>query len=132
MNRELLSALQKLLGKDSVLHKGEQLLLYEYDGSVEQAGPDCVVFPRNTEDVVQIVKLANRYHTPLVGRGAGTGLSGGALAREGGILAVFSQMNRILEIDVENRRAVVQPGVVNMEVSRATKQFGLHFAPDPS
>lgn len=132
MNRELLAALQKQLGKDSVLHKREELLLYEYDGSVEQAGPDCVVFPRDTEDVVQIVQLAKRYHTPLVGRGAGTGLSGGALAREGGILVVFSRMNRILEIDVENRRAIVQPGVVNMEVSRATKQFGLHFAPDPS
>ena len=60
-------------------------------------------------------KLSNRYQTPLVGRGAGTGLSGGALARQGGILVVFSRMNRILEIDVENRRAVVQPGVVNLD-----------------
>src|SRR5579862_1570049 len=121
MNRELLSALQKLLGKNSVLHKREELLLYEYDGSVEQAGPDCVVFPQNTEDVVQIVQLANRFRTPLVGRGAGTGLSGGALAREGGVLVVFSRMNRILEVDVENRRAVVQPGVVNFELSRAVE-----------
>ena len=132
MNRELVAALEKQLGKNGVLSKAEELLLYEYDGSVEQAGPDCVVFPRSTEDVVQIAQLANRFHTPLVGRGAGTGLSGGALAREGGILVVFSGMNRILEIDVENRRAIVQPGVVNFEVSRAVKQFGLHFAPDPS
>jgi glycolate oxidase len=132
MNRELLRGLQKQLGKEAVLSSPEELLLYEYDGSVEQSRPDCVVFPRSTEDVIHIVQLANQFHTLLVGRGAGTGLSGGALARQGGILVVFSRMNRILEIDVENRRALVQPGAVNMEVSRAVKQFGLHFAPDPS
>ena len=92
----------------------------------------CVVFPRNTEDVVEIVQLANRYETPLVGRGAGTGLSGGALARHGGIVVVFSRMNRILEVDVENQRATVQPGVVNLDLSAAVAHTGLHFAPDPS
>ena len=71
--------------------------------SVEQARPECVVFPRSTEDVTAIVELANRYETPIVARGAGTGLSGGALARKGGILLGFSRMNRILEIDGENQ-----------------------------
>jgi glycolate oxidase len=132
MNRELLHALERLLGRDAVLSSRDDLLLYEYDGSVESARPQCVVFPRSTEDVVEIVRLANRYNTPIVGRGAGTGLSGGALAREGGVLIVFSGMNRILEIDVENRRAVVQPGVVNLELSRAIEKERLHFAPDPS
>ena len=94
--------------------------------------PLCVVFPRATEDVVAIVKLANQYETPLVGRGAGTGLSGGALARQGGIVTVFSRMNRILEVDVENQRATVQPGVVNSDLSVAVAHTGLHFAPDPS
>ena len=96
---------KKTLGADAVLHAPEDLLLYEYDGSVEIAKPECVVFPGTTEDVVAIVQIANRYKTPVVGRGAGTGLSGGALARQGGIITVFSRMNRILEIDVENQRA---------------------------
>jgi len=132
INRELVRVLERLLGRDRALSSAEDLVLYEYDGSVEIARPQCVVFPRTTEDVVGIVRLANQYKTPMVGRGAGTGLSGGALAREGGVMLVFSQMNRILEIDYENRRAVVQPGVVNAELSRVVAHAGLHFAPDPS
>jgi glycolate oxidase len=132
VNHKLIHDLKRILGKESVLHEKEDLILYEYDGSVEVARPDCVVFPRSTEEVVRIVEIANRYQTPLVGRGAGTGLSGGALARKGGILCVFSRMNRILEIDIENQRAVVQPGVVNLDLSRAVEHAGLHFAPDPS
>ena len=132
MDLRLLNELKRLLGPDGVLHEPEDLLLYEYDGSIEVARPDCVVFPRTTEDVVGIVNLANQYETPLVGRGAGTGLSGGALARQGGIVIAFSRMNRILEIDVENQRATVQPGVVNLDLSIAVAHRGLHFAPDPS
>jgi glycolate dehydrogenase FAD-linked subunit len=132
MEKELLQKLESFLGRDSVLAKSEDLLLYEYDGSVELARPDCVVFPRGRDDVVRIVQLANRHQVPLVGRGAGTGLSGGALARHGGIMMVFSRMNRILDIDIENQRAVVQPGVVNFDLTRAVEHAGLHFAPDPS
>jgi glycolate oxidase len=132
MNLQLLRDLKKLLGSDAVLHEKEDLLLYEYDGSIEVARPNCVVFPRSTEHVIGIVKLANQYQTPIVGRGAGTGLSGGALARHGGILIVFSRMNRILAIDIENQRATVQPGVVNADLSAAVASAGLHFAPDPS
>src|SRR5271163_1492994 len=132
MKTELLRDLKSLLGDAAVLHRPEELLLYEYDGSVEIARPTCVVFPRTTAEVQRIVQLANQYHTPLIGRGAGTGLSGGALARNGGILTVFSRMNRIIEIDAENQRATVQPGVVNADVSVAVAHLGLHFAPDPS
>ncbi len=132
MDKKLVRELEQVLGKDAVLWKTEDLMLYEYDGSVEQARPECVVFPRSTRDVVQIVLLANRFQVPLVGRGAGTGLSGGALARHGGILLVFSRMNRILELDFENQRAVVQPGVVNLDLTRAVEHAGLYFAPDPS
>jgi glycolate oxidase len=131
-NSRLLHDLKARLGSDAVLHAPEDLLLYEYDGSVEFAKPECVVFPRTTADVVNIVKIANLYKTPLVGRGAGTGLSGGALARHGGIITVFSRMNKILEIDVENQCARVQPGVVNSDLSLAVVHSGLHFAPDPS
>jgi len=115
-----------------VLSQKEDLLLYEYDGSVEKACPELVVFPHTTEHVSRIVKMAAKYQVPIVGRGAGTGLSGGALARGGGVMLVFARMNKILELDVENRRAVVQPGVVNMDITRAVEHAGLHFAPDPS
>ena len=132
MRRAVIRDLEKLLGTSGVLSTPEDLLLYEYDGSVEEAHPDAIVFPRQKQDVVEIVRLANRYDLPLVGRGAGTGLSGGALARRGGIVVVFSRMNHILEIDAENQRAVVEPGVVNLDLSRATERYGLYFAPDPS
>jgi glycolate oxidase len=131
-DRRVIRELKHLLGQENVLHEAEDLLMYEYDGSVELARPDCIVFPRSTPDVVGIVQIANRYGVPLVGRGAGTGLSGGALAREGGIVVVFSRMNRILAIDTENQRAVVQPGVVNLDLTRAAEPAGLYFAPDPS
>jgi glycolate dehydrogenase FAD-linked subunit len=132
MKPRLLRDLKKLLGSDAVLDKPEELLLYEYDGSVETGRPDCVVFPRSAADVVGVVQLARRHRTPLVGRGAGTGLSGGAIARHGGIITSFARMNRILEIDAENQIARVQPGVVNSDLSAAVDGLGLHFAPDPS
>jgi len=107
-------------------------MLYEYDGSVETARPDCVVFPRATNEVVEIVRLAARDGVPIVGRGAGTGLSGGAIARHGGMVVSFARMNRILAVDAGNQRATVQPGVVNSDLSAAVEPLGLHFAPDPS
>ncbi len=132
MDSQLIQELKSLLGPSNVRNAPEDLLLYEYDGSVEIARPDCVVFPQTTSEVAGIVGVARRSGTPIVGRGAGTGLSGGALARQGGIVIVFSRMNRILEIDIPNQRAIVQPGVVNADLSAAVAQRKLHFAPDPS
>ncbi|MBI3663463.1 MAG: FAD-binding protein [Acidobacteria bacterium] len=132
MDPKIIRELQEILGKRSVLSAHEDLMMYEYDGSIEVARPDVVVFPKTTPDVVRIVQLANRHQVPITSRGAGTGLSGGALARQGGILIVFSRMNKILEIDLENQRAVVQPGVVNLDITRAVEHAGLYFAPDPS
>jgi len=132
MPASLLRELNSLLGSSNVLHKIEDLVLYEYDGSVEKARPDLVVFPHTTEDVSQIVKLAAKHNVPIVGRGSGTGLSGGALARGGGVMIVFARMNRILELDLENARAVVQPGVVNLDITRAVEHAGVYSAPDPS
>jgi glycolate oxidase len=132
MNSRLLRELKKLLGPESVLHAPEELLLYEYDGSVETGRPECVVFPRTTAEVAGIVQLARKHKTPIVGRGSGTGLSGGAIARHGGIVTSFARMNRIVEIDAENQFARVQPGVVNSDLSAAVAHLGLHFAPDPS
>ncbi len=121
-----------LLGPRGYLDKPEDLQLYEYDGSQDKARPDIVAFPRSTQDVVALVKLAAEFKLPFVGRGAGTGLSGGAIPRAGGLMIAFSRMNRILEIDLENERAVLQPGVVNLDVTLAVQGQKYFYAPDPS
>jgi glycolate oxidase len=132
IDSSIVRELEAILGRPNVLSAAEELQMYEYDGSVEIGRPDCVVFPADKRQVAKIARLTSRRGVPIVGRGAGTGLSGGALARHGGVQIVFSRMNRILSIDAENRIAVVQPGVVNLELSRAVASMGLHFAPDPS
>src|ERR1051326_6579370 len=123
---------RSLLGPRGYLDERADLALYEYDGGVDKHAPDLVVFPRTTEDVAALVKLAHEFGVPFVGRGAGTGLSGGAIPREGGMMIAFARMNRILEIDLENERAVVQPGVVNLDVTAAVDAAGYFYAPDPS
>src|SRR5580658_4156683 len=121
-----------LVGPRGYLDRPEDLSLYEYDGSVDKARPELVVFPRTTEDVAAIVKITARHGVPIVGRGAGTGLSGGAIPLAGGVMIGFARMNRILEIDIENERAVLQPGVVNLDITLAVQSFGYFYAPDPS
>jgi len=132
INAAITCELHSIVGPRNVLSSAEDLAMYEYDGSVDRARPEIVVFPSHSSEVSQIVKLAVKHDLPIVGRGAGTGLSGGALARGGGIMIAFGRMNRILEIDLENRRAVVQPGVVNFDLTRAVEHAGFYFAPDPS
>jgi glycolate oxidase len=132
MDRSLIRVFENLLSASRVFSRPEDLLLYEYDGSVDLGRPDLVVFPESATEVAQIVKLAARHNLPIVGRGAGTGLSGGALARTGGVMLAFGRMNKILALDLENQRATVQPGVVNFDITRAVEHAGLYFAPDPS
>lgn len=124
--------LYDIAGAKGVLERPDDLALYEYDGSVDKARPEVVVFPRNTAEVAAIVKVAAKYKLPLVGRGAGTGLSGGAIPRAGGIMVAFARMNRIVEIDIPNERATVEPGVVNLDVTAAVAPHGYFYAPDPS
>ena len=124
--------LRKIAGRDAVLDRPEDLMLYEYDAGVRKCTPAAVVFPQTTEHVSQILELASSAGFPVVARGAGTGLSGGAIAPEGGVVLAFARMNRILEVDAENMRAVVQPGVVNQQLSDNVAHLGLYFAPDPS
>ncbi len=124
--------LRKIAGRDAVLDRPEDLMLYEYDAGVRKCTPTAVVFPQNTEHVSQILRLASAGGFPVVARGAGTGLSGGAIAPEGGVVVAFARMHRILEVDVDNMRAVVQPGVVNQQLSENVAHLGLYFAPDPS
>jgi glycolate oxidase len=122
----------RIAGRASVFDRPEDLRLYEYDGGVDKARPDVVVLPATGEQVSAIVKLAAQNGLPLVGRGAGTGLSGGSIPRLGGILVGFARMNRILEIDYANERAVVEPGIVNLDLTNAVQDGGYFFAPDPS
>jgi glycolate oxidase len=122
----------EILGPRGYLDRPEDLTLYEYDGSVDKSRPEMVVFPRTTEEVASIVKTTAEFGIPIVGRGAGTGLSGGAIPRAGGVTIGFARMNRILEIDIANERAVLQPGVVNLDITLAVASFGYFYAPDPS
>ena len=132
MSSSLVESVEKIVGRRGYLYKPEDLASYEYDGSIDKARPDLVAFPQSTEDVVALVKLANQCGVPITGRGAGTGLSGGAIAREGGLMISFARMNRILEIDLPNERAVVEPGVVNLDLTLAVEGDGYFYAPDPS
>jgi glycolate oxidase len=128
----LVRALRDVLGPERVLAHPADLLAYEYDGSVLQAVPDLVVLPASTEEVSAVVRAAGRFGVPLVARGSGTGLSGGAITPVGGIVVSMSRMRRILSIDLDNRTAVVEPGVVNLDITRAVEQDGYFYAPDPS
>ncbi len=128
----LIKELIGIMGLDGVLWRPEDLMLYEYDGLSAMQTPEAVVFPTRTEQVVQMVKLANGRKVPIIPRGAGTGLSGGAVVTSGGIVISFSRMKKILEIDLENQRARVQPGVVNTDLTLAVTDEGYYYAPDPS
>src|SRR6266487_4125459 len=125
--------LEGLLGKGAVLSEPDELLVYESDGlTLFRALADFVVFPRSAEHVAALVKLAGREGMPFVARGAGTGLSGGCLPAEGGLVISLMRMNRVLEVDYENQLAVVEPGLVNLHLSWAVGPKGFYYAPDPS
>ncbi len=132
MTRKVIDELKKAVGARWVLHSREDLLVYEFDGTIEHGAPQVVVVPATVEEVAAAVRIARRHGLPVTARGSGTGLSGGALACEGGVMIVTSRLNRILEIDPENCLAVVEPGVINLDVSGAAAPAGLYYAPDPS
>jgi glycolate oxidase len=134
MDRErLIADLAAAIGSHYVLHRSEELMLYEYDASaLDQAQADVVVVPGSTAEVAACVKIAAAAGVPVVPRGAGTGLSGGSVADTGGLVISTARLDRILRINTADRSALVQPGVVNVELSERAKPYGLHFAPDPS
>ena len=133
MKQEIIHRLKEIVGEAGATDDETELLVYECDAlALFKHRPDAVVFPTTTEQVSAIVRVANEFDLPFLPRGAGTGLSGGAMAAEGGILIELQRMNRILSIDPENQFAVLQPGVVNLDVSRAVAAHGLYYAPDPS
>jgi glycolate dehydrogenase FAD-linked subunit len=128
----LLQRLADALGPDAVKTEPEDLSVYAFDAYTQGRVPKAVVLPKSTIDVSAAVKIAKEFGEPIVARGAGTGLCGGAIPAQGGIVFSFARMNRILELDVRNRRAHVQPGLVNLKLSEQTAHTGLFYAPDPS
>src|SRR5512145_694769 len=125
--------LEALVGPGAVLSDPDELMVYESDGlTLFRALADFVVFPTAAEHVAAIVRLANREQLPFVARGAGTGLSGGCLPAEGGIVLSLMRMNRVLEVDYDNQIAVVEPGLVNLHLSWKVGPKGYYYAPDPS
>jgi glycolate oxidase len=129
----LLRALREQLPDLEILHSSEELRPYECDGlSAYRTAPMMVVLPRDIEQVQKLLRICHQRRVPVVPRGAGTGLSGGALPLEKGVLLVMARFNRILEIDPAGRFARVQPGVRNLAISQAAAPHGLYYAPDPS
>ncbi|MDT7807466.1 MAG: glycolate oxidase [Acidobacteriota bacterium] len=129
----LVKNLRAALSPEQVISEPEELLVYECDGLTHyRHRPRAVVFPASTEEVSEVMRMLSGARVPLVPRGAGTGLSGGALAVGGGVCIELARMRRVLKVDVENRLAVVEAGVVNAHVSRAVARHGLYYVPDPS
>ena len=130
---DLVPVLEGILGAERCLSRQEDLFVYECDGlTSHRQTPSAVVYPKDADEVQQVVRACRAAGVPFVPRGAGTGLSGGALAVDGGVVIECSRMDRIRRVDAENRLAVVEPGVVNADLSKAVAAHGLFYAPDPS
>ncbi len=133
MNPVILAELEQVVGSDGLILEADQLQTYECDALTNfRVVPGAVVLPRTTAQVQKVVRICARHGIPFVARGAGTGLSGGALPAAGGIVISFARMTRILEVDIANQRVTVEPGVINANVTNAVADRGYFFAPDPS
>jgi len=133
LSAAFLRDLERVVGAGGVVTSREGRLTYEADMHTFYKGiPDVVVLPETAHQVAEIVKLCRREHAPVVPRGSGTGIIGGAMAPCGGVMVGMNRMNRILELDFPNRCATVEPGLINLWLSQATRERGYYFAPDPS
>ncbi len=133
MDAKHLDNLSKIVGSDNIYSDKAHLRAYSYDATKTRFEPEAVVFPRDEIDVSKVVKYCNENKIAVTARGAGSGFTGGALPVEGGvILAMEKHMNKILEIDTKNMIAVVQPGVINMQLQKAVEEVGLFYPPDPA
>jgi glycolate oxidase len=130
---DLLHGLRAAVGAANVLSQSAQLQVYECDAyTLERRQPNVVVLPRTTDQVAAVVRLCAQHRVPIIPRGAGTSLSGGVLAVDGGVMIALTRMNRVLDVDARNRRALVEAGCVNAWISRAAAPYDLLYAPDPS
>jgi len=133
MDSSFIARLEQICGSAHVLRDATELLTYESDGLARlRQTPACAVLPGTASEVQQVVRLSRLHNVPFVARGHGTGLSGGALPVANGLLIVLSRLNRILEVDIPNQRITVEPGVINLDVTRRVAPFGYYYAPDPS
>jgi len=123
---------RSIVGDEWFLDTTEDLATYSYDGFLPEFQPDAIVIPGSTNDISRIMRIANREKINITPRGAGTNICGGSVAKKGGLVIAFHRMNRILEIDPENRCAVVQPGVVNADLQKEVARYGLMYPPDPA
>lgn len=132
-SRELLERFREIVGETGMLYERDELLVYECDGyTVAKKSPDVVLFPVNTTQVAAIVRTCNEFDVPFVPRGAGTSLAGGCLPVGGGVMITLTRMNRILEVNLQDRYAMVEPGLVNLHLTQHLSGSGYHYAPDPS
>ena len=133
IDKKHLQVLTSIVTEENIYSDKAHLIAYSYDATRERFEPDAVLFPRNEEDVSEILKYCNEHRIVIVPRGAGSGFTGGALPSSGGIVLGFEKhMNKILEIDMKNMVAIVQPGVINMDLQRAVEEVGLFYPPDPA
>ncbi len=129
---ELVAVLTPLIGRENIAASRADLYAYGYDASIFQGGePGAVVFPDNTEQIAQVVRFAHQHNIPYIARGAGSNISGGTIPIAGCLIIALSRLNRILEIDIPNQRAVVEPGVINLDLKKALAPYGYTYAPDP-
>jgi glycolate oxidase len=130
---KLITRMREIVGAKAVLYQKEDLMAYECDGYVIHKGmAEAVVFPKSTEEVSEVVKYLHDQKIPFIPRGAGTGLSGGAAPMGGEVIISLVRLNKLLQVDYENRRAVVQPGFINLKLSHSIASKGYYYAPDPS
>lgn len=133
MNAAHIDHLKSIVGKENCLSDKAHLIAYSYDATRERFEPECVIFPKDEKDVSAVLRYCNEHKIPLIPRGAGSGFTGGALPVRGGVVLAFEKhMNKILEIDMQNLVAVVQPGVINMELQKEVERVGLFYPPDPA
>ena len=133
MSRDaLIQELRGIVGDHYTLIEKEDVIVYEQDGSIFQVMPEIVVLPGNVEEISAVVKAARRANVPIVPRGSGTGLAGGAVPAEGGIVLSLARLDHILKIDLQNGLAIVEPGVINLDMTKAVSKDGFFYAPDPS
>jgi glycolate oxidase len=133
LDKQHINFFTKLLGNENVYSDKAHLIAYAYDATRNRYEPELVLFPRDEQDVSEILKYCNEHKIIITPRGAGSGFTGGALPSEGGIILAYEKhMNKILEIDMENLVAVVQPGVINMDLQKAVEEKGLFYPPDPA
>jgi glycolate oxidase len=131
LSKTIKDELKAIVGEGRYFDNQEDLLMYSYDAFMVKGMPEVVLLPVSTEEVSRIMKVASREKIPVTPRGAGTNLTGGSVPTRGGMTLAFTKMNRILDIDKENRNAVVQPGVINMEFQKELAKKGLYYPPDP-